>query len=248
MLLSIVVPALNEEKNLPKLFESLKKQTFKDFEVILADASSTDRTKEIAKEYGALVVQGGTPSVGRNAGAKVAKGKLILFLDSDVVLSSTFLEKTLREFQERNLDGASSFSNPISKKKVDKVLHEISNYYSYATEKFLPHAAGFCILVKREIHEKIGGFDESLRLGEDHEYIQRVAQVGKFEILTKPRIDVSVRRFEADGRFGIAFKYLLVEAHRIFFGEVRSNFFKYEFSHYEDKKNQEKERKSTKTS
>ena len=75
MILSIIIPTYNEEEYLPVLLESIKKQNFNDYEVIVADANSTDRTREIAKEYGCLIVDGGLPAVGRNNGAKVAKGE-----------------------------------------------------------------------------------------------------------------------------------------------------------------------------
>ncbi len=75
MELSIVVPAYNEEKYLPKLLSCIKKQTYKDCEIIVADANSRDRTKETAKKYGCKIVKsGGLPAIGRNNGAKAAKG------------------------------------------------------------------------------------------------------------------------------------------------------------------------------
>ena len=86
MKLSIVIPAKNEEKYLPKLLASVKKQSFKDYEIIVADNNSKDKTKEIAKSYGCKIVKGGLPGKGRNAGAKIAKGEIILFLDADVIL------------------------------------------------------------------------------------------------------------------------------------------------------------------
>jgi len=69
MKVSIIIPALNEEKTLPVLLDSIKAQDFSDYEVIVADANSKDRTREIAAEYGCRVVDGGLPAVGRNAGA-----------------------------------------------------------------------------------------------------------------------------------------------------------------------------------
>ena len=80
MIFSIIIPTYNEEEYLPVLLESIKKQDFDDYEVIVADANSTDRTREIAEEYGCIVVDGGLPGVGRNNGARVAKGEYLLFL------------------------------------------------------------------------------------------------------------------------------------------------------------------------
>ena len=89
--ISVVIPALNEEKFLPVLLESLKNQTFKDYEVIVADAGSKDKTLEIAHSYGARVVPGGMPGPGRNRGAEVATGEFLFFFDSDVLLPNDFL-------------------------------------------------------------------------------------------------------------------------------------------------------------
>jgi len=82
-MLSIIIPTLNEEKYLPFLLSSIKEQNFKDYEIILSDAGSEDRTIEIAKSYGCRVVKGGLPAKGRNQGARAAAGDLLLFLDSD---------------------------------------------------------------------------------------------------------------------------------------------------------------------
>ena len=71
MILSIIIPTYNEEEYLPVLLESIKEQSFDDYEVIVADANSTDKTREIAKEYGCIVVDGGLPAVGRNNGARI---------------------------------------------------------------------------------------------------------------------------------------------------------------------------------
>ena len=77
---------LEEEEYLPKLLESIKSQDFTDYEIIVADAQSDDNTREIAKEYGCIVVEGGLPGPGRNRGAEVAQGEMLLFLDSDFSL------------------------------------------------------------------------------------------------------------------------------------------------------------------
>ena len=99
-MLSIIIPALNEEKYLPILLSQIKKQNFSGgkYEIIVADAGSKDKTVEIAKSYGCKVVPGGLPPKARNEGAKKARGELFLFLDADVVLPENSLEKFLKEF------------------------------------------------------------------------------------------------------------------------------------------------------
>ncbi|HFX18021.1 MAG TPA: glycosyltransferase family 2 protein, partial [Flavobacteriales bacterium] len=72
MKLGIIIPTKNEEKFLPLLAKSLLSQTFKNYVVIIADANSTDKTREIAKSYGFKIIEGGMPHEGRNAGAAAA--------------------------------------------------------------------------------------------------------------------------------------------------------------------------------
>lgn len=232
--LSIVIPTLNEEKYLPKLLASIKKQTFRDFEIIIADVKSKDRTREIADEYGAKVVDGGLPSVGRNAGARVACGDILLFLDADVELpDSGFLGRTCREFERRKLDIATVLIEALSAKKIDHLLYEIYNVYVFAVQKIWPHVPGFCIYVRRSLHEKIHGFDETLAFAEDHEYARRASKVGKFGFLRTARVPVSTRRFDKEGRMTIALKYLLGEMYLITKGKVPTGAMEYAFGYDE---------------
>ena len=97
MKVSIIIPALNEEKNIALLLESIKARKFDGYEVILADAHSTDRTREVAEEYGCRVVDGGRPAVGRNAGAAVADGEYLFFLDADVIVPPGFISNVYNE-------------------------------------------------------------------------------------------------------------------------------------------------------
>ena len=101
MTLSIIIPTLNEEKYLPLLLKSIKKQTLKPLEIILADARSKDETIKIGREFGCKIIKGGNPGFGRNNGAKIAKGEMLLFLDADVILPKrTFLEDSVNEIKE----------------------------------------------------------------------------------------------------------------------------------------------------
>ncbi len=75
-MISIIIPTLNEEKYLPKLLRSIKEQDFKEeLEIIVADANSEDKTREIAKKFSCKIVEGGLPAKARNEGAKIAKGR-----------------------------------------------------------------------------------------------------------------------------------------------------------------------------
>lgn len=239
-MISIIIPTLNEEEFLPKLLRSIKKQKFKDYEIIVADAGSADKTREIVQRFGAQVVEGGLPAKGRNEGAKVAKGDLFLFLDADVVLPKKFLEKAIREFDKRNLDVASIQLDPQTSKKIIKFFFE--RFYNYPVkklERFVPYGAmGY--LIKKELHQKIKGFDEKIKLAEDHDYVRRAAKLGKFGVLKDVKISISLRRFYKDGWLKVILKYVSADLHYRFLGPIKSDIFDYKFGHYKGKKSIDK--------
>ena len=234
-MISIIIPALNEENYLPRLLGSLEKQNLKDYEIILADAGSKDRTIEIAKKYGCKVVPGGLPAKGRNEGAKAARGDLFLFLDSDLVLPEGFLDVFLQEFKKKNLDIASTDLEFLTDKKIYKIAAFLCNIYYRCTQRILPHISQ-CILVKKEFHNRIEGFDEEIKLSEDFAYIKKMCKIAKFGHISKIKFYSSARRFEKDGLINTFLKYLLAHIYIAFFGPIKSDIFKYNFNHYSKKK------------
>lgn len=231
-ILSIVIPTKNEEKFLPTVLDEIRAQTFQPIEIIIADAGSTDRTREIAKSYGAKVIEGGLPGVGRNRGAVASRGDLIYFFDADVVLrDSQFLERSVREFEERGLEIATADVGVVEGNIFDRFAHAFYNSYVHACNRFHPHAPGFCILVRKSLHDAIGGFDESVIFCEDHDYALRAAKKGKFGILKSVKVFATTRRQERDGRLSMAVRYILAELHILFIGPIRHNGFKYGFEY-----------------
>ncbi len=235
-MLTIVIPTKNEEAHLSCLLESIRKQTLQPAEIIVADAGSTDQTRVIATSYGARIVEGGMPGPGRNRGAAAAQTDLILFLDADVELrDSQFLEKSIGEMLERKLDLATCDVFPLSDAWIDHVIHKAYNVYVRTWGDVFPHAPGFCMFVRRELHETIGGFDENVLFCEDHDYAGRAARIGSFGILKSTKIPVSIRRLDRDGRVNVAIKYTLAELHLAMIGPIKHDRFKYTFGHHKIK-------------
>lgn len=231
-MLSIVIPTYNEEEYLPRLLASIRSQRFDGYEIIVADAKSTDRTREIAAKFGARVVDGGMPGPGRNLGAAAAKGELLLFLDADVILPTVdWLDQKVEQFGRRGLDAGTCLVKPLGGKAIDLFAHNVFNAHMMATQFVMAHAPGFCIFARKALHERIGGFDETIKLAEDHDYVERASQVGKFRVMTGSRIRVSVRRFDRDGRLPIFAKFLLAELHMLTRGQIRTDRFNYTFGH-----------------
>ena len=227
MHLSIIIPTFNEEKYLLLLLKSIKRQKFSDYEIIVADAGSKDKTKEIAREYNCKIISGGLPAKGRNNGARASQGNLLLFLDADVILPQSFFEKSLNEFKKRKLKIASFFLMPQEKSKLARFFFKLFyNLPILVMEKILAHAA-MGILIDKGVFEKIQGFDESIKLAEDHDLARRAKKIGKYGILRSSKIFVSIRRFKKEGWLKTYLKFFLCELHMIFIGPVRSDIFKY---------------------
>jgi len=235
---SIVIPTKNEEYYLPFLLKSLKKQTLKPKQIIVADAFSSDRTREIAQSFGCEVVDGGLPGSGRNRGASCANQPWIIFLDADVEFEDpTFLERAYSQLQTRDLDLATCSIRPISNRRIDHFFHTCYNVYTRACQPFMVHAPGLCIFIKRQLHEQINGFDETIIFCEDHEYAKRASKIGRFGFLSKDlHVPVSIRRLKRDGYIHIAGKYFLSELHLLFLGPIRDNKFKYDLDYKKDER------------
>ena len=236
MKVSIVIPTYNEEKYLPVLLDSIKKQNFKDYEIIVADANSKDKTAEIAKKYNARIVKGGLPAAGRNNGAKAANGEIIFFLDADVkLISKNFIKNVYNEMKKHNLELATCEFIPMSKLLIDKIMHNFANTFIKLYQTSNPHAPGFCIFVSKKLFDKIKGFDETIRIAEDHDFVKRASKFRCLGIIESAKIQVSVRRMEKEGRFNLIGKYLHVDLYRAFKGEIRKDLVDYEFGNFEKK-------------
>jgi glycosyltransferase involved in cell wall biosynthesis len=242
MKISVVIPAFNEEDLLPELLGDVRRQTFGECEIIVADAGSTDRTRALAREFDARVVAGGSPAAGRNRGAEAAQGSFLFFLDADVRLPETFLENAQTEIEERFLDLATCDVTPLSDQNADRLWYDIANFAIKLTQYSDPHANGFCILVSKRLFHRTGGFDESIKIAEDNDFVKRAGRFRPLRVLHSTQVSVSVRRLEKEGRIGLVNKYLAVELHRIFLGEVRDDFVEYEFGNFDGQDGSGKDR------
>jgi uncharacterized protein (TIGR00661 family) len=232
MKLSIIIPTYNEEEYLPYLLESIKRQNYTDYEIIVADAQSKDRTQEIAQSYGCKIVDGGMPAVGRNRGAEAAQGELLLFLDADVILTNGYLESAIQEFLEKKLGISITQILPLSDKTFDIVSHDFANFFMRNVESIKPHGAGcYGIITQKKLHEIVGGFDEKLDFGEDTDYIEKIAYISSFMVLRNPRLFVSTRRTQEEGRRNIALKYAKSTFYQFTGRKISADELDYQFGH-----------------
>lgn len=237
MKISIVIPTYNEEEFLPNILTSIQRQNFDDLEVIIADAHSTDKTVNIAKSYGCKIVPGGLPAEGRNNGAKVAQGELLLFLDADSVLTNNYITSAIEEFELNNLGIAITQIVPLEKSFINQISHEFANYMTKKISTIKPHGAGcYGILTYKSLHEQVNGFDEKLDFGEDTDYIERIGKISRFKVLEKPRLLISTRRLEEEGLKELGLKYAKSTVKQIAGQTVTLDELDYGFEHGSNRK------------
>ncbi len=241
MKFSIIIPTLNEEKYIGELLDSLVEQTFKNFEVIVVDGKSADRTKEKVMEYcedlSIKFVKASKRNIGfqRNYGVKFAKCNDLIFFDADISIEKDFLKKINQYLKKNHPDVLTSWFEPLSSKKRDRIMFRIFNVYLEAIKFISPGGGGAFIYAKKGPFTKLRGFSEDILLGEDFDLIKRMDRRGyKYKLVRKPSIKVSVRRLNKEGRFRFATNLIKAEIRSRIRGPVKEGGkIRYEFGKYD---------------
>lgn len=209
MKISVVIPTLNEGKYIETTLFHIKQ--LKPYEIIVADSHSTDDTVKIAKKYGACVVQAkrGAASYGRNAGGKVAKGDVILFLDADSIVFPNLAEVIKRDFKNKKIVGWTCTIYGFTPSWKEQIIYNMSNNLIDFLTNYVkkPHAAGIVIAVRKGVFDKVGGFDENLKVMEDHDFAMKSGKFGIFKFSKETCVYTSTRRMNKWGGLGLIRKY-----------------------------------------
>jgi len=227
-LLTVIIPTMNEINYLPKLIDLLKSQTFQDYDLIVSDNFSNDGTREFCLEKKITVIDGGHPAKARNDAARFSSNKYLLFLDADIIFENDFIEKMITIAKKENAHALSCIFEPLTNSCILPYLIKLTCfYYKFSNKINFPHALGGALLVDRDSHYSINGFDESITVCEEHDYIRRFSRKYKYHFTDKIVVKISDRRFIKEGIWKLSFKYLLMEIHRLIIGEVKYNKIKY---------------------
>lgn len=203
MLISVVIPAYNEEKYLAKTLESVYAQSHPDFEfeVIVVDADSTDKTAEIGKRYGARVikVEKRTPGFGRQKGIEAAGGEIVVCLDADTLAPKDLLKNIVLEFNnDASLVGITGIIKGYGGSFHQRLIYGLGNEIFARVSLLLgkPGLHGQSFAVKKTAFMKIGGFRTEIYSNEDTDLGCRLSKIGKVKILTKVVGISSIRRMK----------------------------------------------------
>lgn len=228
IVISIIIPTLNEEKNLPKALKSIKKVDYpqKNIELIIVDGGSTDKTIQIAKESGAKIFNNPRKirGAGCQIGVKQAEGEFIAFTDADCVVPKNWLKDLLINLEDE--DVASVGGPNITPKddtdfakasgEVIAILTKPGSRYGYfgknVTETY--HNPGCNVLYKKDAILKVGNFNPELLTCEDEELDFRLLKEG-YRLLFTPKVIVDHYRRPT-------YKKLFIQAYRFAIGRAQA--------------------------
>lgn len=181
-LVSCIVPVFNGERFLGEALDSIFAQNHRPIEVIVVDDGSTDRTKSVVEAYAGRLIyfkqQNAGPAAARNRGIELARGEFIAFLDADDFWHPEKLARQLACFTARP--------------ELEMCLTYIENFWEKGREQeaqrlralnhpFAREHIGFgcpVLLARRRVFDKVGGFDASLKQGEDTDWYARTEEQG----------------------------------------------------------------------
>jgi glycosyltransferase involved in cell wall biosynthesis len=191
---SIIIPTFNRGRFIREAIDSALSQTYKDFEIIVADDGSTDDTMEVLALYGEKIKQVSSnrkgPGGARNAGARIARGEYLAFIDSDDKWAPDTLEtvETVLGAHDCAMVWLTSHRSPVldpwpSRSPLD--VHIGSNAFEMNGELAGASTWG---AVKKAMFDQAGGFVEDMPVSEDHELLFRLRNQGPIAHILQPKL------------------------------------------------------------
>ncbi len=212
--ISVVMPVYNSERLLGECLAALNASTFRDFEVVVVDDSSTDRSREIAAAHGARVVPSGGrlgPGRARNKGVEHARGAIVFFIDSDVVVRPDTLARLAAAFdRDPGVAGLMAVQSPTMRfRNLCSVYKNLWMYYTYVRRagQDVPLFYTTAAAIRRDAFVASGGFDVNYVDPniEDTDYGQKLASQG-FRIQILPDLEVEhVKGYDLAGLLRVDF-------------------------------------------
>jgi glycosyltransferase involved in cell wall biosynthesis len=239
--ISIIIPTLNEEKYLPKLLTDFKKQKNKNFEIVIVDGHSEDKTKKLAgafkKEFDLTIIDSVKRGVSyqKNLGAENAKGRYLVFLDADSRVNASFTQNISREIEKSHYLLLLPQILPQQGTSTDRILFNLYNFFldlSQSIGKPLPSIG--CMVFEKEFFHFIEGYVEGQKnsknfFPEDHDIILRARRYGVLaKYCPSIKIGYSLRRYQREGRSNVIMKMFMSSIQMSFKGKLIKELFEYE--------------------
>lgn len=215
--ISVIVPAYNEENNIGIAIDLLKKQDHKNFEIIIIDNNSTDRTFEIAKSKGVTVLKEfkkGTNNA-LECGRQAATGEIIVRMDADCLPDPWWLSLGAKHFEDDRVSALTGPYDYYDSKSIFRWITLFIQKYIYSITNHQVQLLGLGAVLtggnsfmRATSLEKIGGFDKAfLFYGDDSDTAKKLSKHGKVIFHRKLVIKTSARRFQKEGVIKITWLY-----------------------------------------
>ncbi|MBI3984466.1 MAG: glycosyltransferase family 2 protein [Candidatus Levybacteria bacterium] len=224
MKLSVVMTAYNEEEYLPKALKSVFSQGFpkRDYEVIVVDNNSIDKSAEIARSFGAKVINETTQGYvfALAKGMRESTGEVIAATDSDTIVASDWLSEIAKTFEDKGVVAATGMADMRNLGFLTKTVSFLA-FYIFVKFNFLigkPHLSGFNFAVRRDVLEKAGGINTKYLMSPDVEIGLRLKKYGKVVFNTKILAHTSSRRWK-QGYLSTTIMYLKGYFWTVWFGK-----------------------------
>jgi glycosyltransferase involved in cell wall biosynthesis len=184
-LVSVILPCFNAHRFLGQALDSVRMQTFRDFETIVINDGSTDPDtllflEKLPTDIRVVHQENRGLSGARNSGFREARGRFVLPLDCDDWIEPSFLEKLVAAISAKDSDNSFVFCHLALEGDKAGMLPKQFNLFEQLCANQLP----YCLLMSRALWQRAGGYDESMRLGaEDWEFNIRLALAGANAVL-----------------------------------------------------------------
>jgi glycosyltransferase involved in cell wall biosynthesis len=202
--ISIIIPAHNEEKYLPKCLDSILVAAARmqcPTEIIVSLNRCTDQTEDIAKCFGAVTVHEDEKNIARvrNAGARIATGNVVVTIDADSWMTPNMLQEVIRHLETGHYIGGGVSIRP--ERFSTGILFSLMMVVPYLLKARI--SAGMFWLYKSDF-DAIGGFDEGLVSAEDYRFALKLKDYGRrkglqYGTIKKAHIVTSCRKFDQWG-------------------------------------------------
>jgi glycosyltransferase involved in cell wall biosynthesis len=196
-MISVIVPAHNEEAYLGATLDALNRQDYGNYEIVVVANGCTDRTAEVAREKCSrlLTLDAKGLGVSRNLGGRLAAGDLLIFLDADTILEPHALQTIAGQFTRRDAGGTLK-GQPDSARFAYRVIYGLKNFM----HRFVVHNGSSGVIICWKDHfDRIGGFKEHLELRENSELIRRLKRFGGYRYIGATAAVTSMRRYDQRG-------------------------------------------------
>ncbi len=199
-MISVIIPAFNEEKYIEKTVDAVLSQNYKKFEVIVVPNGCSDATEKVLNKYMSdnrvkmFSQKEAKVSKARNKGAQFAKGEILIFLDADVIVSDGFLKSVQEHFGEEHAVASTIFAPDL--KKMRYLVYAFGKNVVHKSKIY--HGSAGSIICRKKDFDVLNGFNENLVIKEDSDLINRLRTYGRYTCIPH-KVEVSMRRLEKWG-------------------------------------------------